>query len=78
LGKLEDAEAGRMVRKKDFMMFVAQAAGEYGAASSVVASLVQLIQSGSYWVRTSLREDRSAWIIGTFVLLLCLWIFRRR
>jgi hypothetical protein len=60
------------------MMFVAQAAAEYGAVSSVVASLVRLVQSGSYWVQTSFREDRSAWIIGAFVVVLCLWIFRRR
>jgi hypothetical protein len=59
------------------MMFVAQAAAEYGALSGVVASLVGLVQSGSYWIQTSFREDRSAWIIGAFAVL-CLWIFRRR
>jgi hypothetical protein len=59
-------------------MLLAQSLGEYGALGSMVARLVAGLDSTAQWVQTSVREERTAWIVAGCVLVALWWAFRRR
>jgi hypothetical protein len=58
-------------------MILAQALGEYGAASDLVARFARVFDSGAQWVGLSLREDRPFWIAAAVFVVVVAWLFRR-
>jgi hypothetical protein len=48
--------------------------GEYGALSGISGTL----QSAANWVESSLDQDRSVWIGAAVVIVILLFVFRKR